>query len=108
NPQIRWWLVAERKYIKAPIGIAPFRGEQFVSRTLDISKTGAFIESQGVHHLNLGEKINLSLKLGTLQQLQLQAEVVRFQDEGEGFGVHFQEMNQQQRKILDRYLQTIH
>lgn len=105
NPKLRWWLVAARKEIMIPVYITQGRGQQFQTKTRDISKTGAFIESQ-LESPRLGEVLDLNLKINTLQQLQLKAEVVRFQEDEDGFGVRFQDMTSPEKRLLDKYLQN--
>lgn len=105
NPRIRWWMVAARKEIMIPVYVTQGRGHQIQTKTKDISKTGAFIESQ-LKNPQLGEIVDLNLKISTLQQLQLKAEVVRFHEDREGFGVRFQDMAATEKKMLDKYLQS--
>ncbi len=106
NPKLRWWMVAARKEIMIPVYITQGRGQQFQTKTRDISKTGAFIESRQ-ESPKLGEVLDLNLKINTLQQLQLKAEVVRFhKDDNSGFGVKFQNMAPPEKRMLDKYLQS--
>lgn len=102
-PEQRWWLVAKRISIHLPVEVSPFRGHEFTGKTLDVSQTGAFIEGDDAL-LKLGEMIDLNLKLNTLQNLQVRAEVVRKSKEDSRFAVHFHDLGQDQKKLLSKYV----
>lgn len=105
SPKLRWWLVAPRKEIIIPVHISQGRNQLYQTKTRDISQTGAFIESQK-DGLGLGEIVDLNLKINSLHQLQLKAEVVRFHEDTDGFGVKFQKMTPPEKRMLDKYLQS--
>ena len=58
NPKCRWWMVATRKPIEVPVRVSPTVGSRFHSFTVDMSSTGAFIETHG-DHLDLGDEGDL-------------------------------------------------
>ncbi len=88
NPGTRWWRVPERHRIRLPITLNPLRGNSFCAHTFDISPGGAFIpytemepvfaaEYKNSAELDVGDRISIKLKVGTLRKIQCEARVVR-------------------------------
>lgn len=105
SPHLRWWLVAPRVPLQRPVQVAPFRGRSYHSYTVDLSTTGALLEfSQGIPP-DLGENLNLAVKLDPIQSLNIKAQVVREVHSTNHVGVHFTSIEPHQRNLLQRYLQ---
>ena len=111
DPSCRWWLVAARKPIEIPVRVSPTVGSRFHSFTVDISKTGAFIETHS-DHLDVGDEVDLRFSAQSVKPLQIKAQVVRKgsnqrQTKHEfGYGVRFADLDPNQKKVLDRFLST--
>ncbi|MEO0336847.1 MAG: PilZ domain-containing protein, partial [Pseudomonadota bacterium] len=93
------------------VRVSPALGSRFHSFTVDISKTGAFIETQS-DHLDVGDEVDLRFSAESVKPLQIKAQVVRKganqrQRRHEfGYGVRFEDLDQSQKKVLDRFLST--
>ena len=103
SPHLRWWMVAKRVALRLPVDVSPFRGKEFSGKTVDISQTGAFIESHE-DLLKLGEMIDLNLKLNSLHHLQVQAEVVRKSEDNSKFAVQFHNLATEEKKLLSKFV----
>lgn len=103
NPALRWWMVARRKEVIVPVYITRGRDQQIQTMTRDISNTGALIDSSS-NDMALGDVLDINLKINSLQQLRMKAEVVRFDEDSHGVGVRFQNLGTTQKKALDKYL----
>lgn len=119
HPNLRWWRIEQRKPIKIPAFISPFRGEGFSSTTFDLSAHGAFFPHSSSspssalddheEHLKAGSPLTIRLSLGPLRTIRLKAKIVRNEAEvlGEypgGFAVYFTEIDRKSQKYLKQRL----
>ncbi len=112
NPNMRWWLSAERKTIKNKVVLNTPGGHSLLTATQDLSSTGAFVpmgpsqfERLG---LSLGDRLEFKLwaKDNYKDPLNLSAQVVRYGVgpiwSVQGLGLHFIEADPHTQNEVDR------
>ncbi len=105
SPAKRWWLVAKRKRVEAPIMIGHPLGTPIKAEMFDISTTGIFIKANKKHpdhkkwfakSFYVGQVIWIQFSLGSSKPITCQAEVVRLSPERgiypNGMGITFKNL----------------
>lgn len=111
DPKKRWWARAQRHMTQVPITINPFVGQTLNARTFDISDSGVFVSLSSDDLSNIpkvGDKLRLSITLGSMKKLKCDARVVRFAKPTgiypQGLGLEFIQIDKQDKVDLKRYL----
>ena len=116
NQNMRWWLAPQRFKRTLPVWIQGPMGSPLLSKTFDISKSGAFLSHSTLtsmrkdlpNPINEGDQISLTLGLSGQKEFSCEAEVVRLtQPRGDypgGVGIKFKEMSVANRWVLDQIL----
>jgi len=114
NPQKQWWKIPKRLKRSYPVWIEWNGERKLLAKTVDISKTGAFISSLTQNpnlfpdELGIGEKVRVLI--GTNQgELRIPATIVRKEKLARGLypcglGVSFDQMAMSQNFLLKRIL----
>lgn len=112
----RWWLAPKRFQRNLPVWVQGPLGSPLLSKTFDISKSGAFLShptlammNQGMTKpINEGDKISLTLGLSGQKEFSCDAEVVRLcEPNGSypgGIGIKFEDLTLSNKWILDQIL----
>lgn len=112
----RWWLASPRLKRTLPVWIQGPQGNPMLSKTFDISKSGAFLSAPALakirqdlpHPINEGDTISLTLGLSGQKEFNCRAEVVRLcEARGNypgGIGIRFRDMSMGDRWVLDQIL----
>ncbi len=112
----RWWLAPKRFKRNLPVWVQGPLGSPLLSKTFDISKSGAFLSHSSLtstredvpNTLNEGDEISLTLGLSGQKEFSCQAEVVRLTkpkgDYPGGIGIRFKDMSVTNKWVLDQIL----
>lgn len=116
NQETRWWLAPKRIKRTLPVWIQGPLGSPLLSKTFDISKSGAFLSAPSLatirkdltNPLNEGDQISLTLGLSGQNEFSCEAEVVRLcEPNGNypgGIGIRFKDMSINNKWILDQII----
>jgi hypothetical protein len=107
DPNLRWWLRAERVRVAVPVFIGGLHHTPIRSRSFDISETGVFIPLRD--EFAVDEALDICIKLGVYTQIRCEGRIVRRQQEASGIypvgiGIQFETLASDQRRELKRYL----
>lgn len=112
----RWWLAPKRFQRTLPVWVQGPLGSPLLSKTFDISKSGAFLSHPALAKMNEGltkpinegDKISLTLGLSGQKEFSCDAEVVRLcEPNGSypgGIGIKFEDLTLSNKWILDQIL----
>jgi hypothetical protein len=112
----RWWLAPERFQRNFPVWVQGPLGSPLLSKTFDISSSGAFLSHPALAKMNEGmtkpinegDRISLTLGLSGQKEFSCDAEVVRLcQPNGNypgGIGIKFEDLSMSNKWILDQIL----
>jgi hypothetical protein len=123
NPQLRWWRTPRRQRASLRAVVRPVTGGELVSRTVDVSAGGAFVELDRAlwtlghsdaapgEVLKPGMRCAVRLALDPLHTLRCTAEVVRVAERRgrypHGVGIRFTDLSREQRRQLDGFLDRV-
>ena len=130
RPRLRWWYSAERAALDVRVRVCPVTGGEFLTRTLDISETGAFLSLEAVtvsaprhrgtspanvpgdpvSEFQPGVHCSIRLELNQYTAFTCSARVVRREKEDfgsrSGAGIVFVGLTGLQRRRLIKYLKA--
>ena len=107
NPKLQWWRTAPRYSKRFKIMLLKGR-DRFESKTLDISRTGAFIQDDIT--LCVGERCIMSIYLNNIAVVKGECKVVRKGIGAQGytgFGLNFDKLNKVSKELLTQHLNQI-
>lgn len=121
NPRLRWWRTVPRKTLFLTVQVRPVLGGELLSKTINISETGAFVSLRGARWTNSRGTPLKNMKVGTYCALQLNldqiyaftctAEVVRHSSKSknnpEGVGLRFTFVSPEEKSRLASFLALV-
>jgi hypothetical protein len=110
NPNCHWWRTPRRVQMQKPIVLLPWNGETLAAFTHDISESGAFIKSDHIAGFNIGDRMQLRMKIAGHIDVRCTGRLVRKSEaSGQypgGVAIMFEDLSRHERKMIRTLVYT--
>ncbi len=104
DKKMQWWKTPARLPIEKQIVLMPWIGERVAATTLDLSESGVFVRCSEASNLNVGDRMQMRMKLEGHLDVRCTARLVRkaTSKAGQpvGFGIRFEDLSRHDRRAL--------